>query len=312
MRRVKKPIPLARRDPDGYILQLDAEPATWPAFLHAAWEIVAKEMSAPDQARQAVIDAVRPANKCARAIAARLQATTSDQSREVVVRAAKRISTRIKRIPAAARRALDDVARHELGEEVNSETIGTFLTGCSKVMLAFPESQLAQEIQHDLSGRSNAATAATLDEGTERPTIHLVHEFDAMPPLARRDVEDRLAKILRECLSLPSALDIFSAIGDSLKARSPAAIREYVGDLHVTYVSEVAEVWRRLGLRPARSTLLDKPDHKSRFHRFLELVLRDHLDLNLRRKTLPGDRYEWQISDEDLKTALADHSQKNT
>ena len=69
---------------------------------------------------------------------------------------------------------------------------------------------------------------------------------------------------------------------------------------------------RRSRLKPARIYSLGKTGHKSRFHRFLELVLRDHLDLNLRRKTLPKDRYAWRINDEDLKIALADHSQKNT
>ena len=176
MRRVEDPVPLARRDPDVYILQLrTAEPAAWPTFLYAASEIVATEMAKPDQAKQIVIDAVGPANICARAVGARLQAITSGRSREVVLRAAKRIATRIKRIPAAARRALDDVARREFSGEANSEVIASFLTGCSEVMARFPQAQLALEIQDELSGPHNAAAAATLDELTERPTLHLVH-----------------------------------------------------------------------------------------------------------------------------------------
>jgi hypothetical protein len=306
MREANKAVPFARRNPGVYAQQLEiAGPEKWPEYLRAAWQIVAAELGKPDRATRVVIDAVRPANVCARAISARLHATKSGQARDVVLRAAKRISARIKRIPAAARRALDDVTRRELGGDANSETIACFLTACSKLMAGFPKAQLAQEIQDDLSGWPNAAAAATIDERSERPRLHLVHQFDSMPPSERREVEDRLTILLRNSPSGPSALEAFTAIADAIKSRPPAAIRRSIVGLHVSYASEVAEIWCQSGLKPARSPLLDKPQHKGRFHRFLELVLRDHLDHDPRRKTVPEDRSEWLIRDEDLKVALA-------
>ncbi|UGX92327.1 hypothetical protein G6321_00042545 [Bradyrhizobium barranii subsp. barranii] len=305
MRRANKAVPLARRNPDVYAKQLEiAGPEAWPEFLRAAWQIVAIELRKPDLATRVVIDAVRPANVCARAITARFHATTSGQARDMVLRAAKRISARIKRIPAAARHALDEVARCELDGDANSETIAGFLTACSEVVARFPDAQLAQEIQDELSGWPNAAAAATIDERSERPRIHLVHEFDSMPPFERREVEERLTILLKDSPSGPLALEAFTAIANALKARPHAATRRSIVGLHVTYVSGVAEIWRHSGLEPGRSYLLDKPQHKGRFHRFLELVLRDHLDLDPRRKTVPEDRSEWLIRDEDLKAAL--------
>jgi hypothetical protein len=183
------------------------------------------------------------------------------------------------------------------------------------VMKSFPEASLAAEIQDELSGRPlNAVTAAAaaLDRPLQRPTLHLVHEFDAMPPHDRRAVEECVTDLLRRTPS-GSAADVLTEMAKALSFQRPASTRENVGDLHLTYVLAVADRWRQKSLRPTRSHLDGNPDHKSRFHRFLELVLRDHLELNPRRKAVPEDRYAWLISDKDLKAAAsATYSQKKS
>jgi hypothetical protein len=303
-------LPQARRNLHAYIQHLkNTEPQSWPTLLFAAWEIIAKELNKPDQARQTVIAAVEAAHTCAGALSARLHVNSGSRRREAVLRAAKRISTRIKRMPVAAQRALDDVVRREV--PIDTESVLGFLNGCSNILASFPRAPLVVEIQDLLAGEYDDVPKDKLP--IEKWPMKVDKAVETMYPPDRQLVEDGLSKLFNNRSLGPSALDVFTAIADSLEVRPFAKLREYVGDLHRAYVADVAEIWRDAGLKPTRSHLLGKPDHKSRFHHFLELVLRDHLVLGHRsNRTVPENRYAWLVSDEDLKTALADHLQKTS
>jgi hypothetical protein len=48
--------------------------------------------------------------------------------------------------------------------------------------------------------------------------------------------------------------------------------------LIVDYVAAVADVWRRAGLRPSRARHPADPSYRSRFHRFVDLVLTEMVE----------------------------------
>jgi hypothetical protein len=302
MRRITH-LPKARWDLSAYVRRLEATDAqSWPPLLCTAWGI-AKELSEPDHARQTVLETVRAAHACCCALSARLQANAGRRPLQAVLKAAKRIAPHTKRMPAAARRALDEIARREAPSD--RESLSTFLNGCFHALASFPDDVRAIEVRALLAGEYDEVPRdeVPIDDWPMRAA----EAVEAMFPLDWCLVEDGLSRLLRDRSCSPSAVDVYSTIAAALKTRP--IVR--VGDAYGVYVAQVAEIWWRAGLEPRRSHLCGKPGHKSRFHNFLELVLRDHLVLgHLSKNALPENRYAWLISDKDLKAALATHLQK--
>jgi hypothetical protein len=278
---------------------------SWRGPRVGAWAIVAEELEKPNVARETIINAVAAAHACAVAASNRSLSNARSQSRQKVSKAAASISTCVRDTRAVLRHALDDAAQRKfLGEHVDSEVMDGFLDDCRNVALKFFDVPYAVRILNELGWTEN-------QDDVSRPyALQLLNEIEAMHSLDRRVVEDGL-RLMADQPSNVSALKVFSTIAGSLEAPSAAEFREYAGDLNITYVSDVAGIWRRSGLRPARSHLVENPDHRSWFHHFVELVLRDHLDLDPRRPgAVPENRYEWLISDEDLKTVISADSEK--
>jgi hypothetical protein len=327
MRRVKV-VPLARRNLDAYIKQLnESEPEAWPKFLFCAWAIVAEELKKPDIARETVIGAVAAAHTCADAISSRTQANARNQATLDVSSAISRIFKPIER-RAPIRRALDEVARREFQEgHTDSEAIFSFFNGCAYVVSTFRGVPDAKRMMNALGGAVDLVEK--IDDGSEPRILNLINNYEAMHTSERTSVEESLRQLIGDLSASLTALDVFSAIAHSLTVATIVATREYSGDLLRAYVAEVAEIWRKLGFCPTRRRKHDDPDYRSEFHRFLEFVLIDQFDprsrlfnpadegeLELPRKiyaSLPkklrevtriGPKYEWLISDEDLKTVL--------
>jgi hypothetical protein len=308
MRRVKV-VPLSHRNPDEFVTRLDCtNEETWPHSLHRARTIIAKELGRPDVARKIVKIAVTKADACAVAFSNRSLSNARGQSRQKVSKAATRISICIRYTRAALRHKLNEAAQSNfVGDRVDLEVIAGFLNECRDEALKFTNERYAVRMLNELGWTESQ------DDGSLPTTLHLINEFEAMHPMDREAVEDDLRKLVTDQSSSLQAWSVFDMIAHSLGVPSVAEFREGARDLIVTYVSEVAKVWRESGLTSRRSHLLGNPDHRSWLHHFLELVLRDHFDLSPRRpKTVPENRYEWLISDEDLKTVMAADSEKST
>ena len=46
-----------------------------------------------------------------------------------------------------------------------------------------------------------------------------------------------------------------------------------IADLITNYVASVAQIWLRHGIRPGRAVHPSNPNYRSKFHRFVDLVL---------------------------------------
>jgi hypothetical protein len=312
MRRIRA-APLSRRNLDAYVKQLGKlEPQAWPKFLYNAWAIIAEDLKKPNVAREAVICAVAAAHTCAVAAVTRGQSNARSKSRQKVLAAAKGISTCIRRIQAAVRDALNEVARREFREgHADTEAIANFLNGCGPIVAKYPNFPLAVKLLNNLQ-LLESLNDDSMDVSEPR-TVRIANEFEAMHPNDRAAAEVGLKALLAERSSKISALDVFSKLAESLQQPSIAETRENVGDLHLAYVSGVANVLRRLGLDLGRSHYWGHSDHRGWFHHFLELVLRDYLNPHSRLAGVaPTNRLEWLITDDNLKTVIKAGLQKSS
>src|SRR6266849_104795 len=321
MRRVKT-VPLARRNLDAYVMRLNhSEPQAWPKFLYRAWAIVAKELEKPDIARETVIDAVAAAHRCAVAFSNRTLANERSRVRNEISSAALKILKPIER-RAPIQRALDEVARREFGKgHVDLDVIASFFNGCADVVRVHASPD-AKRIMRALGGPVDPIEMP--EDRSEPQTLNLINYYEAMHPFDRGAVEAGLRKHISYSSAGLTALDVFSTIAHALIL---AVIKEDGADLLTAYVADVEKVWRRAGFRPSRVRNPSKSKYRGPYHRFLELVLIDHLDprsrlfdplseeeLDPARKihaSLPkepgedtriGPKYEWLISEHYLRT----------
>ena len=151
-------------------------------------------------------------------------------------------------------------------------------------------------------------------------------------PIHQRKAEDAVVTLLSSASGQADASDVFKALAGALESEQDINPSSQIYDLIVHYVADVAMVWRQVGLRPARARHPEDPTYKSKFHRFVDLVLvamiepeaRRHLvDLDdmrrkvrrahtalpdeLRRITSPTLRRAdivWLVNDDHLKKAL--------
>ena len=269
MRRVKV-VPLSRRNLKAFINRLDCtEAEAWPKFLHRAWEIVAEELKKPDVARATVTDAVAAAHTCAVAFSNRTLANERTRVQREVISAASKLSNLIRRVPAPLRNALNEVARAEFreGGHADSEVVADFLAGCVRVAEIFPNMKDARTAL-GLLGISVGQIEKTDHNSNHRTPKLTILNYEAVHPSARAIVEERLETLMKDPSAPRVASDVFSTIAASLTIASTAEIRENGVDLLITYVTTVADIWRRMDLYPGRAAREGDPKYRSRFHRF--------------------------------------------
>jgi hypothetical protein len=333
VRRVEV-VPLARRNPGTYHRQLnDSEPQAWPNFLNRAWAIIAQELGKRDVAREVVIDAVAAAHHCAVAVSATALANAQDQAHQKVSSAVRRIFNCIKRIPAPIRYSLDELAKVKFQEgHADSEAIFNFFNGCADFANGLPDENEAVRIVSALG----VSTAEIESPDKARPTLKLINDWESMHSSVRAVVEERLAMTVKEAKDTPTALSarkIFSTIDHSLTIGAVTGVQGSSKDLLVAYVTLV-----QADLYPGRASKEGDSEYRSKFHRFLELVLisqfdprsrlfdrqnadeltreRDFLaslplDEEERKDARIGQRYQWLISEHHLRPAVTEPVSKN-
>jgi hypothetical protein len=339
MRRVEG-LSLARRNLEAYLRQLkESEPELWPKFLNRAWAILAQE-GKRDVARDVVIDAVTAAHRCAVAVSSRALSNAQDQALQEVSSAVLRILNCIKRIPAPIRYALDELAQIKFLEgHADSEVIFNFFNGCADLANGLPDEIDARRIVSALG--LSTIEIESLDKAIAKPTLKLISDWESMHSSVRTAVEERLAIMVKEAkdsATYLSAREIFRTIAHSLTVGAVTAVQGNSKDLLVAYVALVAERWRQADLYPGRASKEGDPEYRSKFHRFLELVLIDQFDPRSRlfdrlnadelmqarefMASLPLDdeerknvridpRYQWLISEHHLRSAATESVSKN-
>jgi hypothetical protein len=194
------------------------------------------------------------------------------------------------------------------------------------VFAEFPDAESSRTALREMCGMPPDHTHVVTIKG-DYASIGAIHQ---------RKVEDAIAALAES--GRAGASDVFSALADALGSDHDSNPSSQIYDLIVQYVVQVARVWRQVGLRPSRARHRDDASYKSKFHRFVDLVLtpmiepeaRRHLvDLDDMRRTVrriraalpdevrrvvspaPGRADTvWLVSDDHLKKALRIAAQK--
>jgi hypothetical protein len=212
---------------------------------------------------------------------------------------------------------------------VDSEVIEKILTAATTVFAESPDNEAARTALGVLS--------VTFSEG--RQIIGLCSDYSGLHFDTRHKCEMALSALAEVPTEAVTAAAVFDALGVAIATDRPAETSADVSNLIVRYVAIVAALWSKAGLRPTRASRRWDPKYKSRFHRFVELVLtammvpssRRHdgdIDLiagkirevhaqlpsELRRFVSPRLRradVEWLVSEDHVKKALKTPIQKN-
>ena len=168
------------------------------------------------------------------------------------------------RAPAALRRSLDESIQPLVdGDVADSEVIEGILAATATVCMRFLDNEAAR----------TALSVLSVTSSKGRRIIGLCSDYSGLGFDSRRKSELALTALARTPTGTVTASSVFEALSASIAADRPSDARADVSDLIVCYVAVVAVLWREVGLRPTRATRRWDPKYKSRFHRFVELVL---------------------------------------
>jgi hypothetical protein len=250
-----------------------------------------------------------------------------------------RIFNCIKRIRAPIRYSLDELAQTTFRDgHADSEAIFDFLNGCADVANGLPKENDAARIVRALG--VSTAEIESPDKAFTKPTLKLINDWESMHSSVRALVEERLAitvEAAKDPATSLSARQIFSTIVHSLTVGAVTAIQGSSKAPLVAYVALVGEAWQQADLYPGRASKDGDPDYRSKFHRFVELVLigqfdprsrlfdrlnadelvRERellasllLDKEERKDVRIGPRYHWLISEHHLRSAAVERVSK--
>jgi hypothetical protein len=306
------------------------EEVNWPIHLRLAWKIAHEEIGlSARQARDLIFDSVSSAHACAQAIDRRAKTIAELETRIKMHHTMARLARCARRAPVGLRRSLDERVRSLVHSDfVDSEVIEEILDAAATVFAESPDNEAARTALGTLS--------VTSSEG--RRIIGACSDYSGLDFGSRHKCETALTVLAKTATQAVTASAVFEALAAAVAADRSADGRADVGDLIVRHVAIVATLWRKAGLRPTRATRRWDPKYKSRFHRFVELVLtamtepssrRHHenielialqiraahgrLPSELRRFVSPGLRradVEWLVSEDHVKKALRTPIQK--
>lgn len=326
MRRRARANPLTRRQVKTLLRQLSvSSTGAWPTHLAMAHKILADQSGIPDEILRSIIAAaVSAAYVCAKAINQRVGNVVGFQTRNKLREAFERISKCAKRAPAELRRDLDAAVAPLIQQEcIDLEVIETIFDAALEVFSKYSRHEAARTglavLMYQPPGGEQYATVKN-----DFPGLSAEDQIKAKRALM---VLGRASKKTRT-----TASDAFATLATALKCKQSAKLNSQIHTLIVDYVAAVADLWRRSGLRPSRARHPADPSYKSKFHRFVDLVLTEMVEPwarrydgsldSVRRQTrlaheklrpefrsivspaLRGADVEWLVSDDHLKKAL--------
>jgi hypothetical protein len=240
------------------------EEANWPIHLNLAWRILNDELRLPARrARELTVNSVSLAHACAQAINQRAKTIAEYETRIKIRHALARLARCTRRAPAGLRLALDEGIRPLVASGVaDTEVIEEILDATATVFAHSPDNEAAR----------TALGALSVTSSYGRRIIGLSSDYSGLDFDSRHKCESALSVLSRKTDAI-TASAVFKALAAAMATDRPIGVRADVSDLIVSYVAGVAMLWRKVGLLPTRATRRWDPKYKSRFHRFVELLL---------------------------------------
>jgi hypothetical protein len=255
-----------------------------PRHLQLSCAILEADFKLPAaQARCILHDSIAQAVACARSITSRDLALSRSNSRGKVSNSFSRLAKCIARAPAALRRELDDqvyeiiagIIDSEVIEAIIDKTYQTFARSNSEpaqtALKALVVSTPIAKRNSKKTDKKKAKTKKTKIKKTKK-ILGLNVEYEALDPATHRKCELAVGAVLRGSVS-GTAATVFKALTAALDSTPASKISRESSDLIVDYVAKVGALWRNNNLSPSRASHRANPKYRSRFHRFVELVL---------------------------------------
>jgi hypothetical protein len=268
---------------DSVVRDLAAQPMTdWPKHLRLAWEILAKKRVIDEVAARTMLFAsLSAAHRCARAIDQRSREHTGSMGVQKLQKVFARIAKCIRRSPASLRQVLDrDVGSHVRSAIIDLESMEALIDRLIAGFAALPKEEASLTILRALYPKVLLPKSKRVDVLRRRfaeAAVFLKNDYAALPSVYQRKVEATLAT-LRGRRAQFDAADVCEEITNALEGAEKRTTQKFISDLITNFVSEVALIWLRRGLRLGRGVNVLKLDYHGPFHRFVEFVLTDVLE----------------------------------
>jgi hypothetical protein len=301
-------------------------PSEWPEHVKLAWAILRDELQVTEErALRLIRDSILAAQTCAEAVNLRSRNIAEANARAKMCLTLKRLGKCCRRASAGVRQRLDEAVLPLLAQDpIDSEVIEAILDAAATEFELF-------------SGQDAAATAFRAMVVTIKgrdPSNWLKNNYVGLRPETQRSCEAALSKLAKKRSA--KAHMVFDALAAALD-KPPAGKKDpATAKLRSKYVSDLALLWRTAGLYPGRACNPGDSSHKSKFHRYSDLILtavaepwaqRHTGDLaHIRRRTLktwagmpreyrasaalPPSAAEWLISEHILRKGLRQRLQK--
>ena len=272
MRRHAHATPLARRRLNRLLDEFKSKaPSKWPRHFYRAWEILHDELNVAEQLASSILNSsVSAAHACAQAIDRRAGNIVEFQTRSKLHNAFERIANCAKRAPTELRRCLNTAIIPLIQKgHVDLEVIEAIFDAAVKVF---------SEYSHHEAAKTALAVLTYQAVGGEQYTT-VKNEFPGLSAKDRVKSEKLCATLGKTSKKRPTnTSDVFAALAGALQSKRSAKLNSQIHTLIVDYVTAVAEVWRRAGLRPSRASDPTDPAYRSRFHSFVDLVLTEMVE----------------------------------
>jgi hypothetical protein len=272
----------------------------WPQRLKNAWILLQSEMSLPNsEALSVIFDSVSAAHRYLQAENTQVGQIEEFRARTKIKRFYFRIAKCANRAPAVIRASLDARIFPLVKESVSDlEIIESIFDAIRATFEEFPAFEASR-------------TALKLIEGINRT------DFSMLRITFRKESEKSLHELVNTVAMKKgtTTIRLLNILATSIDDTKLSRLSPQSHFLIKNYVAEVAEIWRRAGLKPSRARRFEDCSYTSKFHRFVELLLegvaesRENLSRarsNGARSSSENDRmyYHWYVSDDHVRAAL--------
>lgn len=280
MRSRIRPLPFARMRLNSALRELRAQPAAeWPKHFRLAREILVDELDVDDDTAQAILfDCLSVAHGCARAINQRSRDLAESALSLKLRNAFARIAKCVRRAPAPLRVVLDnDLCSIVHDQIINSESIEEVIDRLISAFARLPNHETSQTVLRSITPRgslprSDKTYIADLQRCFAEAPVYFNEDYSALHATDQRRVEAALTAVGRKRAAFGAA-DVCQAIAGVLDYNEGTGFTIVTADLITNYVAAAAEIWWHAGLRPTRSVRLSDLGYRSKFNRFVDLLL---------------------------------------